>query len=157
MCTLLLCTTPLAAQQGGHRQQMLREQVVQRFIGMYSQTAGLTEEQTGQLTESLQTLFEWTGQHGEHMRDLWRALEEQMRPGVAANVDSITNLMNAIAAGRREEAERMNQHEEELASFLSPVQRAQFMLHWERFQRQIDSIRGRRGGPGMGMGPGNPI
>ena len=44
-------------------------------------------------------------------------------------------------------------HQEEYAAFLTPVQRGLFVIHYERFQRQIEAVQ-RRQMPRRGNRPG---
>ncbi len=46
--------------------------------------------------------------------------------------------------------------QEEYAGFLAPVQRALLLIHYERFQRQIEGVQ-RRGMPRRGNRPGGPL
>jgi hypothetical protein len=75
-------------------------------------------------------------------RDLWVALEGQMRPGVAADADSVDALIDGILAVQERRTAQARAEQEEYADFLSPVQRAQLTLSWRRFQMQIDRVRG---------------
>ncbi len=145
----LLLSTPVAAQNRQRQQQMqgqqLREQVAQRFLNMFVETAGLDQAQKERFAEEMNSSFQWGAQHSAQQRQRWQALEAQMRPGVAADVDSINALMSALTRAKIEEGEHDAAQLASLSEFLSPVQVAQFMIHTERFQRQVESIRGRRG------------
>src|SRR2546430_15577876 len=67
-----------------------------------------------------------------------------MRPGFAANADSVSRLLDAIVASRAAAVEQLRADEREFATFLSPVQRAQLFLQLERLQRNIEAAIRRR-------------
>ena len=95
----LLINSAAEAQRPQRQQQMqqeLRQQVTQRFLAMYAQTAGLDEGQREQFSEQVQASFEWGAVHSAQERDIWQALEAQMRPGVAADIDSLDVLGNSL-------------------------------------------------------------
>jgi hypothetical protein len=138
------------AQQGQMRQrQRLQQQVMQRYMQSYRQQAGLSDDQFRQFTEMTSRTFSERAELRERERALWQALEQQMRPGVAANADSLTKLMDDIMDIQQQVAEAERQTQEELAKFLTPVQRAQLMLSQRRLQMNIEEImRQRREGGG---------
>ncbi len=77
-------------------------------------------------------------------REAWRALEGQMRPGVAADPDSLEALIGAIVDARARSIERLRAELDEFATFLNPVQRAQLLISMERLQRNAKEIIRRR-------------
>ena len=78
------------------------------------------------------------------------ALQGQMRPGVAADADSLEVLMEALIAVQQERVDQARADMERYSEFLDPVQQAQLMLSLRRLQFQIEGARMRqRGPPGM--------
>jgi len=152
IATTMLAAAPLLAQNPPRRQQ-LQQQVVQRFLANYRSQAGLNDEQFLRLQDVLRASFEQRTQSLQRERDLWLALEGQMRPGVAADSDSLSGLMNAIIEIQQERVDQARAELEEYAAFLNPVQCAQLTLAWRRLQLQIEGVRGmglqRRQGPGV--------
>jgi len=142
---------PLAAQNPQVRRQMLQQQVVERFMTNYRSQAGLSDEQYRRLEDVTRESFEARAELVRRERGLWFALEGQMRPGVAANPDSVSALIDRILALEAERLDRARAEQREFATFLSPVQRAQLTLAWRRLQMQIERVRG-----GQGRGPGGP-
>ncbi len=126
--------------------ERLRQQVMQRFLDSYRVQAGLTPEQEEKFSEVFRSSVQRREQLQRRQRELWQALEGQMRPGVAADPDSVTKLMDAILAHSAALVEQARAEQREYAAFLTPVQRAQLFIMWERFQRQIEQVR-RRIGP----------
>jgi hypothetical protein len=143
-------TSVVQAQQGQMRQrQRLQQQVMQRYMQSYRQQAGLNEDQFRRFTDLTGRSFSRRAELREQERTLWLALEAQMRPGVAADADSLTKLMGDILDLQVEIAEAERENQEELDDFLTPVQRAQLMLSQRRLQMNIEEImRQRREGGG---------
>ena len=75
---------------------------------------------------------------------MMRALEGQLRPGVAANQDSLEVLLAGVTQVRQELVDLGKRDLEEYATFLNPVQQAQLILSIEHFQQQIENILRRR-------------
>ncbi len=151
---LIFVTGPLAAQeQGPPAREALRRQVLERFMQNFIQQAGLDDEQRVEFQQTTQRQFGERVQQQRRRRQLVRALDEQMRPGVAANPDSVTALIESLVVVGEDMAATVRTHQEEYAAFLTPVQRGLFVIHYERFQRQIEAVQ-RRQMPRRGNRPG---
>lgn len=137
------CWALAAAGQQPPAAQRLREQVVQRFLEAYQAQASLTAEQREKFLEVFRRSVQRREELQRRQRELWQALEGQMRPGIAADPDSVSKLMDAIFAANAALLEQARSEQREYAAFLTPVQRAQLFILWERFQRQIEQVRRR--------------
>jgi hypothetical protein len=135
-------TSTLSAQNPQVRQQRLRQQVVERFMQNLRTQAGLTEDQHERLQEVTRQSFLDRAELLAQERAIWGALEGQMRPGVAADGDSLARLIDAVIDAQGARIEQARAEQRELAEFLTPVQRAQFTLAWRRLQMQIERARG---------------
>ena len=91
-----------------------------------------------------------------------RALDDQMRPGIAAKPDSVNKLLAGLRTGRADMFKLEQDQDEEMSSYLSPVQRAQYQQMRERFMQSVIDIgrqrregndRGDRGAYGYQRGP----
>jgi Spy/CpxP family protein refolding chaperone len=143
---LMGLTAPLAAQAGPPADRM-REQVVQRFLENYRHQAGLTDEQFGQVQQVLRRSFEARRDLQERERGLLRSLEGQMRPGVAANSDSVAALIDRLLQVQADRVDLARREQVRFAEFLTPVQRAQLVLAVTRLENLIeDQARQRREG-----------
>lgn len=145
---VLALTGSLAAQAGAPRAQQLRREVEQRFATMLRQELALTDEQDERVRAIL-------GTHGERRRVLEvqeqllrRALMAQLRPGIAAQPDSVDRLVEGITALRVRHAQAIQEEMVELGTALTPVQRGQLFLMRERLlqrARELREARVRRG------------
>ncbi len=131
----------VSAQQGQMRQrQMLQQQVMQRYMQNYKQQAGLNDEQFQDFTQLTERAFNERRELQQRERVLWQALEGQMKPGVAADGDSLVSLIGAIFDVQEELIETERRNQADLAEFLTPVQRAQLMLSQRRLQHNIQNV-----------------
>ena len=160
---VILVAVPVSAQEGrprgqrGQQRAQMQRMVMERFMTNFVQSAGLDESEREQLGDAMQGFFEARREHGMAERQVWMALEEQLRPGVGADADSLNALLGSLFAMQTEAGSVMKNHDAVLSEFLSPVQRSLFLISWQRFQRQTDAIRNRRGdGPPRGGGE-NPF
>ena len=82
------------------------------------------------------------------------AIADQMRPSVAANQDSLARLQDALAQNHVARAQLEEQEQHELATFLTPVQRARLLYMRQMLMQRIQTIReGRWRSPEGGPGP----
>lgn len=139
---VLVLAAPLAAQQQTPvaRRQVLEGRIVDQFFENYRRLAGLTPEQYTRFRAVATRSFQQRRERQQRERERWFALEGQMRPGVAANPDSVSKLLDGIVALRVAQVEQLKADDKEFATFLSPVQRAQLFLATERFQQNIQEL-----------------
>jgi chromosome segregation ATPase len=121
----------------------LRQKIEERFAARVQQELGLTNDQTAKLRASSQSF-------GTRRRDLRNkeqalrdALDAQLRPGIAANQDSVTKLTDALVDLRVTSAQAARDEMKDLSKFLNPVQRARLLLLRERFYHRIREAYGR--------------
>lgn len=131
--------------QRGPIRRIIEERIAERVRTQL----GLNDEQMAKLRAT-------TGKFGGQRRDLEgrqmeirRALAAQLRPGVAANKDSVARLTDDLLAGRVKYAQTFQSELAELKTYLDPVQRAQLMAMRERLLRAAQQFRDRQG---MGEG-----
>jgi hypothetical protein len=103
--------------------------------------AGLSNEQFAQFQAVARRSFEARAELAAREREVWMALEGQMRPGVAADSDSVAVLLNSLLDVENARVARLRAEQEEFARFLSPVQRAQVTMAFRRLQQQIQRIQ----------------
>ena len=145
-----LAMQPVSAQEPPERRQQLQQEVMRRFNENYRVQVGLDEEQAALFEHTAQQSMEHRTQALHRERQLWMALQDQMRPGVAADEDSVRTLMAALIDVQQKRVDRAREEMVTYGEFLTPVQQAQLMLSLRRFQAQMEGARMRqRGPPGM--------
>jgi Spy/CpxP family protein refolding chaperone len=139
---------------GGPRAEALRAQIEERFAQQVKLQLGLNDQQMDKLRTAVRADRDRRLHVRDREMDLRRALAEQMRPGVAANQDSVAKLLDGLAANHVARDELEQQEQQELSQFLTPVQRSQLMFMRQQLQQRIQTIReGRWQGPAGRQGP----
>jgi hypothetical protein len=140
------------AQDQTARQNQLRQQVMQRLLQNVRAQTGMTDEHFERYREIARRSMASRNEIQRRERELWRGLEGQMRPGVAANEDRVVALIDSLIAVPAQQIQLARGEQEEYAEFLTPVQRAQLVLIHRRFQNNIQQIMQRRlpNRPGQG-------
>ena len=134
----------IAAAQVRQNPEQLRAQITQRFMENYRQQAGLTDEQFVKFQASVR-------RHWDERRDLqqremqtMQALGAQLRPGIAADEAEVTHLLDEVVAVQQQRVDQFRTEQKDLATYLSPVQRAQFVVAFARLEQQIQQLMQRR-------------
>lgn len=135
------------------RAERLRRQIEQRFSTYVRSELGLSDEQMTQLHATNQKYFAQRRALALRQRDLRRALQQQMRPGMAADPDSVGRLNESLRENRARLFELEQSQEREMSGYLTPVQVARYRMLRERFMERVNQLRrrgvGGPGGPGM--------
>ncbi len=138
----------LVAQPQGQRQRMqLQQRVMERQMQNFRSQAGLTDQQFARFREVASRSSEARQASIEREREVWRALEGQLRPGIAADADSVSALLDALVQVQADRVERARSDQAAYAEFLTPVQRAMLTVMTQRLQQNIEEIMRRRRQP----------
>jgi LTXXQ motif family protein len=121
----------------------LRQRIQARFAARVQQDLGLTNEQTAKLRANSETFGARRRELRTREHALRDALDAQLRPGVAANQDSVTKLTDALIDLRISSAQASRDEMKDLSKFLNPVQRARLLLMRERFYHRVKEAHGR--------------
>jgi hypothetical protein len=119
------------------RSDSLRQRIEERFASRVQQELGLTNDQAAKLRATSQ-------QFGARHRQLRDALGAQLRPGVAANQDSVAKLTDAMIDLRIAAAQLTRDEMRDVSKYLNPVQRARLFTMRERFQHRVNEAREHR-------------
>jgi hypothetical protein len=122
-----------------------RQQIEERFAQRVKEELGLTEEQSSKLRQVAGTWFMRRRGLEADERALRQALAGQLRPGIAANADSVSRLTQRLLDLKVAYAETYRDENRELG-FLTPVQQAQFHVLRERLLDALDAARQNRQG-----------
>lgn len=145
---LLSPFAPAAAQRAdsaGTRADSLRQQIEERFASKAQEKLGLTNEQTARLRTTSQQFGTRRRELRTRGHQLREALAGQLRPGVAANQDSVARLTDAMIELRMAEAQLARDEVKDQSKYLNPVQRAQLYVMRERFAHRVREVHGHRG------------
>lgn len=122
----------------------LLQRIQDRFGAQVKEQLGLTDVQAAKMKETTATWFlKRRDLEGQEQRAR-QAMAAQLRPGVAANRDSVAKLIDKMLAIRITYAESFRQEDRELAAYLDPVQRAQYLVMRERLLERVQKARDER-------------
>lgn len=119
------------------RAERLRLLIEQRFAERLREELGLSDEQAGKLRVAMAALAARRRVMEQDERRMRQALALQLRPGVAANADSVSRLVDAITNQRVLYAQTLKDEMRELSTILNPVQRGQYMLARDRIMQRV--------------------
>jgi len=146
VATLGLLAAPLGAQVGPDPES-LRAQVMQRFMQNFRTQAGLTDDQYRQLDGVVRRQWQARRALQEEERGIVEALGGQLRPGIAADRDSVSRLLDGLDQVQRRRIEQMQTERQEVKAFLDPVQQAQLVLAFARLEQQVQELIRQRANP----------
>jgi len=137
-----LAATRLSAQSGTPpRAPMLRRELEQRFATQIREQLRLTGDQEAKLRGVMTSYAERRRSLESEERGMRQALNGQLRPGIAANPDSVSRLVDGISAARVSYARLIQDEMRELSTFLDPVQRGQLFLMRDRLFQRVQEMR----------------
>ncbi len=141
-----------AQDQTVRQRRLLQQQVTERLLQNVRAQTDMTDEQFEHYREIARSSMARRNEIQRRERELWQSLEGQMRPGVAADADSLAALIDSLVALPEHRMELARSEQAEYAEFLTPVQRAQLVLIHRRFENNIQQILQRRlqNRPGQG-------
>ncbi len=140
----LVVAVPLAAQgpeDSPARAGELRRLVEERFAARVREELGLTDPQAARLRETAGAYFRRRRELEIEERRLRQALAGQLRPGVAADKDSVARLTDALVDLKLRYVESYRDELKDLSAFLDPVQRAQFFMLRERLLERARELQ----------------
>ena len=127
----------------GARAAILRGRIEEQFVRRMQLELGLHDETATRMQRVVAT---WAtrrrGLEDEELR-LRQALNVQLRPGVAANGDSVGTYVDGLTANRVAYAQSFRDEMRELTPILTPVQRGQFQLLRDRLLLRMQEVQQR--------------
>ena len=135
------------------RAERVRRMVDERFGLQVKEQLGLTDDQAGRLRAAMAGIAEKRRTMERQERVLRQALNRQLRPGVAADADSVGRLVDVLTEQRVAYAETFREEMREVAAILTPVQRGQYFLLRDRLIQRVQEIRQSRQGAASRTSP----
>jgi len=133
--------------------QQLRQEIRQRWNARVRRDLDLSNDQAAKLEATEGRFVERRRELAERQRAVNEALRGQLRPGIAANPDSVRRLMDARERNRATLAQLDREEEKEISGYLNPVQHARYQMMREQLRRRIEQIREQRRARGQVMEP----
>lgn len=150
--TLAAALAPAARAQNPPpaRAQEMRRQLEQRFLERMRTDLQLTAEQDTKVRAVLGNYATRRRAIEDEERRLRQVLAGQLRPGIAANPDSVSLAVDGLTANRVSYAQLIQAEMKDLGGVLTPVQRGQLFLMREQLLMRAQELRQQarmRGGP----------
>jgi len=145
-CVMLLGTGSAGAQQDtsmGYRTELM-QRIQDRFAARVQEELGLTDAQAAKMRQTTTKWFGFRRDLDSQQRQLRQALAGQLRPGIAANKDSVSRYVSQLIDIKVRYAESFKQESGEMSAYLTPVQQAQYFMMRERLLDRIVEAREQR-------------
>jgi Spy/CpxP family protein refolding chaperone len=123
------------------RAERLRQMIEQRFGERVKEELGLTDDQALRVRTALGGLAARRRGMEQDERRIRQALAFQLRPGVAANPDSVARLVDALTNHRVAYAQTFRDEMRELGAILNPVQRGQYLMLRDRLMQRVQELQ----------------
>ena len=136
----LLAAPALARAQTADSTGPLIQIIRARWHVYVTNQLGLTPDQSARLQA---TEDEFDGLRRPIQRrqvEIARELNAQLQPGVAADNDRVTKLLNEQQDNRAKLQDLDRRQEEEMAGYLTPVQRVRYQRQRELFRQRVQRI-----------------
>lgn len=143
-----LAAAPVRAQHDTARpgREEMRRRLDEHFNTRVREEIGLNDQQAARLKETANTYGGRRRELETRERELRSALEGQLRPGIAANRDSVARLTDNLVELRSAYAQTFRDEHREISKYLDPVQRARLYMMRERLMRRVHEVRDERMG-----------
>lgn len=141
---LLIIAVPARAQELDSdpvRAGQLRQQIEERFTARVQEDLALNDQQTAKMKSTVRIWFAKRRDLEDENRKLRQGLAGQLRPGVAADADTVARLTDALLDLKVRYAQTFKDELKEMSGYLDPVQRAQFLVLRERLLERVREAR----------------
>ena len=149
----VLLTAQAPGAGGGVRAERLRQELEARFAQQVKTELGLSDEQAVKVRDIMEDFARRRRHLEAEERRLRQALHAQLRPGIAANPDSVSRLVDRTTEVRVAYVQLLQEEMKQLTPILTPVQRGQLLLLRDRILQRIQELREQRRVQGRGTVP----
>lgn len=143
---LIASAAPIAAQGRPPERGALEQRVGERIARVVQERLGLDAEQMRALQATNRKFEAQRRALMGRERVARTALRDQVAAGERADQARVAALLDSLLSVQRERLDLIEQEQRELAGFLTPVQRARYLVLQDQMRRRVDEMRQRRGG-----------
>jgi Spy/CpxP family protein refolding chaperone len=141
----------------GPGRAQLEERVRQRFAQRLKTQLGLTDDQMTKVRDINLRYAERRRTLLDQERDVRMSLREAVVAADSTKQGDVAKLLDRMMTSQRQRIDLLEQEQKDLASVLTPLQRATYMGMEEQLRQAVEGMRGGRGGRGGRIGaPGGP-
>ena len=136
---------------GGGR-DALEQRVRERMAQVVKQRVGVTDAQMEKIGATNRKFEEQRRILVAQERDIRMGVREEVLAGEKADQERVARLLDQMVKVQRERLSLLEQEQRDLASFLTPVQRAKYMAVQDQVRNRMDEMRQNREGKKGGAG-----
>lgn len=148
---LLAGATALPAQEPG-AQRPAEQRLRQRLGMIVRDQLGLDEAQARQLGQVSQRYERERRQLALRERALRLQLRDELQGGEQANQERVARALDRMLEVQRTRLDIVQREQQDLAKFLTPVQRAKYLVLQDQLRRRLDETRREREAGAVGAG-----
>ncbi|HEY6088955.1 MAG TPA: hypothetical protein VD771_04115 [Gemmatimonadaceae bacterium] len=130
----------------------LEQQFRERTARLAQQKLGLTDAQLARLEQSNARFAPQLRQVAAQERDIRFQLRQEMTAGNSANQQHVSNLLDGTLRLQKQRIAIIELEQKDLATFLTPVQRARYLALQSQFMKRAQELSGEGGRPKQGPG-----
>ena len=145
---------PPAGQQAPNR-AVLERRVQQRLAQVVQQRLGLTDAQMTKLEETNRRFSEKRGVLVDQERDIRMSLRDEMARPDSARQGQVSGLLDRMTKVQHQRADLLDEEQKELGTFMTPLQRANYLALEENIRRRTQQVLEQRLN-GRGPAPDGP-
>lgn len=146
---------PRMRQAPGDR-QALEQRFRERLAAVMRERLGLSDEQVTRLAQVNERLDQQRREMFREEVELRRQMRRAVREDSSASPADVSGLLDRVIRLQHRKADLLEAEQKELATFLSPVQRARYLGMQEQLRRQMEEMRERREAAGRDSPAGEP-
>ena len=146
--SVVVLATGAEAQRSGPdsspaRRQALEQRVRQRMAAVVKERLGLSDDQMRRLGEVNRDIEGQRRLLNQQERDLRVGLRAELIRGDSASQDRVARFVDQLIDVQRRRIDLLSREQRELAAFMTPVQRAQYLAIQDQLRRRMEEMRGR--------------
>jgi hypothetical protein len=134
-----------ATPQAPDRRAVAQDRVRQRVVRLLRERVGLSDDQLRRLGPVSQRFDSRRRELFEEERGARQALRRELS-AESADQNRVSTLVDQLFVIQRRRLDLAAEEQRELATFMTPVQRARYLALQEHVRRRADEMRRRRGG-----------
>ena len=136
--------TPVIAQQAAGGRARLEMEVRRNFARMVRQQVGLNDDQMRRLVPITQRYEQQRRQLQMQERDARLGLRRLVLGSQTADSAQVERLLQSLIDVQKQRLQLLEAEHRELATFMSPIQRAKYGAIQEQIRRRLEQMRQRR-------------
>ena len=135
---------PPATQKAPPNRAALERRVQQRLAQVAQQRLGLTDAQMSKLQETNRRFGEKRGILADQERDVRMSLRDEMARPDSARQGQVSGLLDRMTKVQQQRSELLAQEQKELGTFMTPLQRANYLALEENIRLRMQQLQQER-------------